>query len=86
MRHKRTAGHSVTTPQRADLAVTDEGAGPADVSRPVYDELDAPPVALSRVGRDADGIRMFCPVKRRIPAFMDQNRAACAISVLPDTP
>lgn len=62
------------------------GAGPAGVSRPLYDELDAPPVALSRVGRDADGIRMFCPVKRRIPAFMDQNRAACAISVLPDTP
>jgi len=34
------------------------GAGPADVLRPAYDEPDAPSV-VSRVGRDADGIRRF---------------------------
>jgi len=35
------------------------GAGPADVFRPVYDELDAPPVAVSRVGRDAVRLKRF---------------------------
>ena len=38
----------------------ERGAGPADVFRPVYDKPDAPPVAVSRVGYDADGIRRLC--------------------------
>ena len=36
------------------------GTGPADLFLPGYGEQDAPPVAVSRVGRDADGIWRSC--------------------------
>ena len=48
----RTDGHIISRRLR--------GAGAADMFRQVYDEPDAPPVAVSRVGRDADGIKRFC--------------------------
>jgi len=43
-----------------------EGAGPADLFPRGYRERDAPPVAVSRVGRDADGIRRFCECEARL--------------------
>jgi hypothetical protein len=42
-----------------DFFLLPEGLAHPDVFRTVYDELDAPPVAVSRVGCDADGIRRF---------------------------
>jgi len=39
------------------------GTGPADLFLPGYGEQDAPPVAVSRVGRGADGIREILRIK-----------------------
>ena len=57
---KQTENRELTTGNWLLVSHAFKAAGPADVFRPVYDELDAPPVAVSRVGRDADGTRRFC--------------------------
>jgi hypothetical protein len=59
--------------------VTAEGWG---LAQPYSNTLlDAPPVAVSRVGRDAMGSGDFADMKLCLPGFIDRNRTAFAIDV-----
>jgi hypothetical protein len=57
---KKTGEYSVCPGLLPVSLSTTSEAGRADAFRPSQRELDAPPVAVSRVGCGADGIRRFC--------------------------